>query len=105
MLSSFIDVGYGFLICWLLNLVQLAIAFLLLASSERLIGPAYVTAVGLGVIQISYIVPIYRLLWRKGKRYVAGGLLAAALITAVANFVIDYRLFGSQMLISARPSP
>ena len=98
MLSALIDIGYGFLICWLLNLVQLAIAFLLLASSDRLMAPAYVLAAGLGLLQIGYVVPIHRLLWRKGKRFVAHGLLTAALITAAVNFAIDYHLLGSRML-------
>ena len=97
-LSTFIDIGYGFLICWLLNLVQLAVAFLLLASSERMIVYAYILAAWLGLVQIAYVIPIYRLLWRKHKHYVARGLLAAALITAAANFIIDYHLFGSRML-------
>lgn len=98
MLSAFLDIGYGFLICWLLNLVHLAIAFLLLASSERMIVYAYLLAVWLGLLQIGYVVPIYRLLWRKGKRFVAHGLVTAALITATTNFIIDYHLLGSRML-------
>ena len=97
-----IDIGYGFLICWLLNLVQLAIAFLLLASSERMIAYAYIGAVWLGLVQIAYVGPIYRLLWRKGKHNVARGLLAAALITAAANAIIDYHLLGSKMLTFGR---
>jgi hypothetical protein len=96
-LSNAIDVVYGFLICWLLNLVHVAIAFLLLASSDRMLASVYVLTAGLGLLQIGYVVPIYRLLWRKGKPWVARGLLMAAAVTAVVNFIIDYHFFGPRM--------
>jgi hypothetical protein len=95
-LSRLIDVAYGFLICWLLNLVQLAIAFLLLAWSEKTLAVVYVMTLALGLVQIGYLTPIYRLLRRKGKPLVARGLLAAACTTAVANLAVDYHLLGSR---------
>lgn len=97
MLRSFIDFGYGVLICWFLNLVQLGIAFLLLASSEKTLPAVYVLTTALGLVQIGYAVPIYRLLRRKGKLHTAQGLLAAAVFTAIANAGIDYYLFGPGM--------
>lgn len=97
MISSLIDTGYGFLICWLLNLVQFAIALLLLASSEKFLAFVYVMTFALGLVQIGYIIPLYRLLRRHGKPLVARGLLIAACITAFANFVVDYRMFGNRM--------
>lgn len=91
------DFGYGVLICWFLNLVQLGIAFLLLASSEKTLPAVYVLTTALGLVQIGYAVPIYRLLRRKGKLRTAQGLLAAAVFTAIANAGIDYYLFGPGM--------
>lgn len=85
------------LICWLLNLVQLGVAFVLLASSEKTLPSVYVLAAALGVVQLGYLLPIYRLLWRKGKRYASYGLVTAASASAIANAIIDYRLWGSAM--------
>jgi hypothetical protein len=92
-LSAVIDVVYGFLICWLLNLAQLGIAFLLVASSEKTLAFVYVLTVALGLVQVGYIVPLYRLLRRKGKPCVARGLLWAACMTAIATLVIDYHFY------------
>lgn len=97
MLRSFIEFGYGVLICWFLNIVQLGIAFVLLASSEKMLPFVYVLTAALGLVQIGYAVPIYRLLKRKGKSRTAQGLLTAAILTAIANAGIDYYLFGSGM--------
>jgi hypothetical protein len=97
-LSSLIDLVYGFLICWLLNLVQLALAFILLASSEKTLPMVYVMTIALGLVQIAYVVPLYRLLRRKAKPHVARGLVAAACITAMANLIVDYHFLGLQML-------
>jgi hypothetical protein len=96
-LRCFIDFGYGVLICWFLNLVELGIAFLLLATSEKTLPAVYVLTTALGLVQIGYAVPIYRLLRRKGKMHTAQGLLIAACITAVANAGIDYYLFGPRV--------
>lgn len=98
MLRSVIDFGYGILICWFLNLVQLGIAFLLLATSEKALPSVYVLTTALGLVQIGYVVPIYRLLGRRGKPRTAQGLLTGAAISAIANAGIDYYLFGSSML-------
>jgi len=85
----------GMLICWLLNVVQLGIAFVLLSSSEKMLPSVYVLTAALGVVQLGYIVPIYRLLRRKGRLHSARGLLTAACLTLVANLLIDYHFWGS----------
>lgn len=85
------------LICWFLNGVQLGVAFVLLASSEKTLPFVYVLTAALGVVQFGYVLPIYHLLRRKGRRYSAHGLLTAAAASALANAVIDYHLFGSAM--------
>jgi hypothetical protein len=96
-LRSLIEFGYGVLICWFLNLVQLGVAFLLLASSEKTLPFVYVLTAALGLVQIGYAVPLYRLLRRKRRWHTAQGLLTAAVITAVVNAGIDYYFFGSSM--------
>jgi len=96
-LRAITEFASGMLICWLLNLVQLGVAFILLAGSEKTLPSVYVLAAALGLVQFGYVLPICRLLWRKGRRYAAHGLLTAASATALANAVIDYHLFGSAM--------
>jgi hypothetical protein len=87
----------GMLICWLLNLVQLGIAFVLLSSSEKTLPAVYVLSAGLGLVQFGYVIPIWRILSRKGKRYAGYGLLTAACSSLISTAVIDYYLFGNAM--------
>lgn len=97
MVRSIAEFILGMLICWLLNLVQLGIAFLLLASSEKMLPAVYVMVGGMGLVQVGYVVPIHRLLQRHGKRRVAQGLLLAAFVTLMVNIALDYRFFGSHI--------
>lgn len=83
------------LICWLLNVVQLGIAFVLLSSSEKMLPSVYVLTAALGVVQLAYVLPIYRLLRRKRRLHSARGLLTAACLSVVANFFIDYHFWGN----------
>jgi len=85
------------LICWLLNIVQFGIAFLLLAVSEKTLPVFYVLVYAIGLVQVGYVAPLYRLLQRNGKPRAAQGLIIAASITAVVSAVCDYRLFGPAM--------
>lgn len=96
-LRSFIDFGFGVLICWFMNLVQLGIAFLLLATSEKALPAFYVLTTAIGLVQIGYALPLYRLLRRKQLVSTARGLLAAACLTVVVNAGVDYYLFGPRM--------
>jgi len=88
------SVVLGMLLCWLLNLVQIGIAILLLAAGERALPSIYVLLAGLGLVQIAYVVPLYRLLRRKGKPHAATGLIIAASITALLNVACDWGAFG-----------
>lgn len=88
MISRLISVFLGMLLCWLLNVVQLGIAFLLLSSSEKLLPAVYTLSLALGLVQIGYVVPIWRLLVRKGRLWNARGLLIGAGITLAVNAVI-----------------
>ena len=88
------SVVLGILLCWLLNLVQIGIAMLLLAAGERDIPSVYVLLAGLGLVQIAYVVPIYRLLRRKGKPRAATGLIIAASISALLTAACDWAAFG-----------
>jgi hypothetical protein len=81
------------LVCWLLNVVQLGIAFFLLYSSEKLLPAVYTLSAAMGLVQIGYVIPLWRYLRRRGLRDVAMGLLMAAGTTLVVNAVIDYRVF------------
>ncbi len=97
MLQAIIDFGFGVIICWLFNLVQLGTAFFLLATSEKTLPFVYVLLTALGLVQIGYIAPIYRLLRRRGRLNTARGLLAAACATVIVNAILDYHAFGPRM--------
>lgn len=77
----------GFAICWLLNLAQLGIGWLLLVADNRLLATIYVLIGAIGLVQVGYVIPIWRLLKRKGKPRAAKGLLIAAGITLLVNVV------------------
>ena len=85
------------LMCWLLNMVQLGIAFVLLSSSEKLLPAVYTMSAALGLVQIGYVVPLWRYLRRNGRRDVAIGVIIAAAITLCVNFLVDYHFFGVGM--------
>src|ERR1700761_8293368 len=78
----------GFAICWLLNIAQLGIGWLLLVADERLLSTVYVLIGAIGLVQLGYVVPIWRLLVLKGKPRTAKGILIAAGITATLNVVV-----------------
>lgn len=83
------------LVCWFLNAVQLGIAFVLLASSEKALPSVYVLTLALWLVQFGYVIPIYRILKRKRRPYAAHGLLTAACISAIITMILDYKLFGT----------
>ena len=75
----------GVAICWLLNVTQLGIGWLLLVADVRMLPAFYVLIYAIGLVQVGYVVPIWRLLVRRGRPRAAKGLLIAAGITAVLN--------------------
>src|SRR5215471_19329520 len=76
---------WGMLVGWLLNLVHLGIAYLLFVYGEQTLPTVFVLVGAIGLLQIGYIVPIWFVLRRRGKRRMAKGLLIAAMITAFIN--------------------
>ena len=83
----------GLAICWLLNLAQLGIGWLLLVADERALPAVYVLIGAIGLSQVAYVVPLWRLLARRGQSRTAKGFLIAAGITAVANVVFVAVMF------------
>ena len=73
----------GMAICWLLNIAQLGVGWLLLVADVRMLPAYYVLVGAIGVVQVGYVVPIWRLLRRKGKPRTAQGLMLAAVLTAL----------------------
>jgi hypothetical protein len=56
--------------------------------------PAYYVLVGaIGVVQVGYVVPLWRLLRQRGKPRVAKGLLLAAALTTLINAVVAWEIF------------
>jgi hypothetical protein len=83
----------GLAICWLLNFAQLGIGWLLLVADVRLLPAVYVLIGAIGAVQVGYVVPIWRLLVRKGRPRAAKGMLVAAGLTAIMNAVVVALVF------------
>ena len=66
----------GMAICWLLNVAQLGVGWLLLVADVRMLPAYYVLVGAIGLVQVGYVVPIWRLLRRKGKPRTAKGYAA-----------------------------
>lgn len=75
----------GLLVCWLLNVLHLGIAYLLFVYGEQMIPTVFVLVGGIGLLQIGYVVPIWFVLRRRGRTRMAKGLLIAACLTALFN--------------------
>lgn len=75
----------GLAICWLLNVVEFGTGWLLLVADVRMLPAYYVLIGAIGLVQVGYVVPIWRLLKRRGQSRTAKGLLIAASMTAVVN--------------------
>jgi hypothetical protein len=85
----------GMAICWLLNVAQIGISWLLLVMDERTLSFVFVLAGMIGLVQVGYVAPIWRMLQRKGSPQTAKGLLFAALVTLVVNACVW--LFGAKL--------
>jgi hypothetical protein len=77
----------GMASCWLLNVAQLGVGWLLLVADVRMLPAYYVLVSAIGLVQVGYDVPLRRLLRRKGKPRTAKGLLLAALLTLIADVI------------------
>jgi len=75
----------GMAICWLLNVAHLGVGWLLLVADVRMLPAYYVLVGAIGVVQVGYVVPLWRLLRRKGKPRTARGLMIAAVLTLTAD--------------------
>ena len=88
----------GMAICWLLNIAQLGVGWLLLVADVRMLPAYYVLVGAIGVVQIGYALPIWRLLRRKGKPRTANGLLLAAGLTTLLNITIAWLIYTAPQL-------
>ena len=80
-------------ICWLLNVAQLGVGWLLLVADVRMLPGYYVLVGAVGVVQVGYVIPIWRLLRRRAKPRTAKGMLLAAALTALMNLVTFWIVF------------
>src|SRR5947209_11148534 len=78
----------GMAICWLLNVAQVGIGWLLLVADVRMLPACYVLVGAVGIVQVGYVVPIWRLLRRKEKPRTAKGLAFAACATLGLNALL-----------------
>ena len=75
----------GLVVCWLLNMVHLGIAYLLFVAGERTLPAVFVLVGAIGLLQIGYVAPVWFLVRRRGRRRMATGLSIAAGITLLLN--------------------
>lgn len=57
----------------------------MLVTDEKLLPAGYILMRAIGLVQVGYVVPIWRLLRRTGKTRTAKGLLIAAAVTLALN--------------------
>ena len=77
----------GIVVCWLLNVVHLGIAYFIFVQSERMLSAVFILVGAIGLLQVGYIAPLWYLFRSRGKRRMARGLLIAATITLLVNAV------------------
>jgi len=75
----------GLLVCWLLNVVHLGIAYLLFVCGEQTLPTVFALVGGIGLLQIGYVAPLWFVLRSRGRKRMGKGLLIAALITLLIN--------------------
>jgi hypothetical protein len=82
------SIAAGIAICWLLNVAQIGVGWLLLVADVRLLPAYYVLIGAIGVVQVGYVGPLWRLLQRKGKSRTAKGIVFAACVTLALNALL-----------------
>jgi hypothetical protein len=75
----------GLVVCWLLNIVHLGVAYLIFANGERTLPTVFVLVGAIGLLQVGYVAPIWYLLRRRGKKRMAMGVAIAAGTTLLFN--------------------
>jgi hypothetical protein len=75
----------GIVVCWLLNVVHLGIAYFMFVESERMLSSVFVLVGAVGLLQVGYIAPLWYLFRSRGKRRMARGLMIASTITLLVN--------------------
>lgn len=87
------SVFLGIVVCWLLNLVHLGIAYFIFVESERMLPAVFVLVGAIGLLQMGYIAPLWYFFRSRGKRRMAKGLLFASTITLLVNAVFWLLLY------------
>lgn len=72
----------GLACCWGANVAQVILGFILLTTSTML--PVWLIG-GVGLIQLAYVIPLFRYFQRNGRTMSARGLVIAASVTALLN--------------------
>lgn len=84
----------GLIVCWLLNMAHIGIAYLVFVSGERMLPTAFVLVGAVGLLQIAYVAPVWYLLRHRGKKRVATGVAIAAGTTLLLNTALWLDLYG-----------
>jgi len=78
-------VWLGLLLCWICNIVQVGLGFVLILASYPRVVVGIVIFGGVGLVQLAYVVPLCLHYKKLGQRNVVKGLIIAASITALLN--------------------
>jgi len=84
----------GMVVCWLFNLVELGVGVFVFSITEKQMAAAYVLVYAIGLVQVGYVVPLWRVFRRRELQRTASGVLTAAIATLVLNLIFDYKVFG-----------
>lgn len=85
----------GMIVCWLLNMVQVGVAYLFFVSGDQTLPTVFVLVGAIGLVQVGYIAPIWYVLRRRGRKRMARGLVIAAFITLLGNAAFGLVLYSN----------
>lgn len=69
-------------------MAHIGVAYLLFVSGDRMLPAVFVLVGAIGLLQMGYVVPLWYVLRRRGRKKMARGLAIAASITLLVNAVL-----------------
>jgi hypothetical protein len=86
------SIWLGLLLCWGMNFVQVWVGCTVAwgisegpGGSDIVVSIAFAIALGVGLLQLLYVIPLWRALNTRGKTQTIRGVAIAACITALLN--------------------
>jgi hypothetical protein len=86
------SIWLGLLLCWGMNFVQVWVAGTIAwavsegpGGSDTMVSIAFAIAFSVGLLQLFYVIPLWRALKTNGKTQTIKGVVIAACVTALLN--------------------